>query len=114
MKQEKHPGIEALRGAVETVASDLEGRTRWSLPARRVRPLLLGGLALAGSAAAVAALLWLARPHPAAEVQILELKIHGRPVRGVVVDDRASGSLVVMPQAPGPPRAALCPPGGTP
>lgn len=100
-------GIARLREAVETVASDLERRTRFRAAAAPPRRLVLATLGLAGALAIAAVVLWSAFPPARSEVTILEIKIRGRAVNGVVVDDPASGSLVVMPRIPGSPRAAM-------
>lgn len=106
MNAEDRRGIDVLRGAVETVATDLERRARPRARPVAPRRVLVGALALAGAAAVVFGVVRLASPPPVRGVEILELKIQGRTVRGIVVDDTASGSIVVMPQVPGPPRAA--------
>lgn len=91
-------GIDALRDAIETVASDLETREagRVAPSSRSVRSVA----AWATTAAAIviaAAGLWIARPAPTPEVEILEMKIRGRSVRAVVIENRAPGTLVIVP-----------------
>lgn len=105
-------GMDALRGAVEGVATDLDRRARTRRAARAPNRVPTAALAFAAIVVALAVVLWPRSPRPISEVTILELKIHGRPVRGVVLDDAASGGLVVMPQVPGVPRAAARTEGG--
>ncbi len=98
---EERRGIETLRESIETVASDLERNVEARPAPRHGRATLWAGLAAAAAIAAIAAGLWLNRPNPTPEVEILELKIRGRAVQAVVVDDRAPGTLVVMPDSGG-------------
>jgi hypothetical protein len=96
MKEERQ-GIDALRQTVDAVASDLERREK-RIPVRKpIRRGMVAGWSLAAAAVLAAVALWLAYPRQAPEVEILEMKIQGRPVRAVVVEGRASGTLVVMP-----------------
>ena len=92
-------GIEALRDAIEKVAVDLERdgalQTRLS-GSRRTSSMAAAVLAVAATIAAVGAV-WLALPRTRPEVEVLQLKIQGRPVRAVVVGDRAPGTVVVLP-----------------
>jgi len=109
---EDREGIERLRAAVDAVARGLEQGPAAS-PRRRPWP------ALALAAAAVVALLaWLTlfRPTSIPEVEVLVLKVRGRPVRAKVVEGRAPSTIIVMPQPEGAatPVAATVLAGGAP
>lgn len=107
-------GVNVLREAIEAVARDVErGGARRPRP-RAARTTALAALGVAAAGAAIAWGLWLLRPAPTAEVEILELKVRGKTVRGVVLDDPDMGGLIVLPQIGGPPLASSTFPGGTP
>lgn len=113
MNDETH-GVDVLRDAVEAVARDVErGGARRRRP-RVARTTALAALGVAAAGAATAFGFWLVRPAPTAEVEILELKVRGKTVRGVVLDDPEMGGLLVLPQIGGPPLASSADSGGTP
>jgi anti-sigma-K factor RskA len=92
-------GIETLRAAVEEVAVDIERRA-----VRRRRPTSwIPGLAVAAAVVAIALLIgsfWAPRPG-SSEVEVIELRLHGREVRARIVEDAESGTIIVMPQPDG-------------
>jgi hypothetical protein len=90
-------GIERLRAAIEDVAVEIESR-RVELPVHRSRRPLR--LAFAAAAVLIALLIgtWWIVPSRTSEVEVLELRVHGRDVRARIVDDTAPGTIIVMPQ----------------
>lgn len=105
-------GVRLLRETVEEVASGLEQRRATHGVRGRAR-IAFAALA-AASIGVIAIATWTYRPTPAPEVEILEMRIQGRPVTGIVVEDAAAGGFIVLPQIGGPPHAALTAPGGMP
>lgn len=107
MSDEKR-GVDLLRETIETVAVELESRRRPD-----ARPTWRRGALLAAAAAmaAVAVGVWALRPAATVEVEILDLRIQGRPVTGIVLDDPAAASLIVRPQIGGRPLASFAPEG---
>jgi len=95
---ENREGIERLRRSVDAVARDLERRPA-VFPARRSRT----PLAVAAVFAVAVLMAWLAlfRSTPAPEVEVLVLKVRGRPVRARVVEGRAPSTIIVIPQPEG-------------
>lgn len=110
---ENRDGIERLREAVDAVAWDLE---RGPAASRVRRPGLAP--ALAATAVVVALLAWLAlfRSASSPEVEVLMLKVRGRPVHARVVEGGAPSTIIVMPQPEGAakPVAAAAIAGGVP
>lgn len=105
-------GIDLLRESIETVAGDLESRPARRRSAAR-RPELVTLAAVAGLALFAVAL-WALRPSPSPEVDVLEFRIEGRLVPGIVLDDPAAGSWIIRPQIGGRPLAAVASEGDRP
>lgn len=97
-------GIDLLRETIDRVAADLEAR-----PSRRRSPVRRLGLvvAVAAGLALFAVAFWALRPSPSPEVEILEFRIEGRRVPGIVLDDPVAGSWIIRPQIGGRPLAVL-------
>ena len=95
---ENRNGIERLREAVDLVAREMERRPIAHRVPRRGVPV-----ALAAAALVALLLAWLALFRPASnpEVEVLVLKVRGRPVRARVVEGQAPSTIIVMPQPEG-------------
>lgn len=95
---ENRDGIERLRETVDAVARELERRPIAHRAPRRGVPL-----AFAAAALVVVLLAWLALFRPASnpEVEVLVLKVRGRPVHARVVQGQAPSTIIVMPQPEG-------------
>ena len=90
---ENRDGIDRLRGAIDEVARELETRRP---PVRSPVPRWV----LAAAAAVIAVTAWSIwfRPSAPPEVEILVLKIRGRPVQARMVDGEAPSTIIVVPQ----------------
>jgi hypothetical protein len=90
-------GVDRLRAAIEEVAGEMETHpSTSSLRSTPRRPLRFA----LGAAALLALLLlgtWWILPRRVAEVEVLELRIHGRDVRAQIVDDKTPDTIVVIP-----------------
>jgi hypothetical protein len=89
-------GVDALRDTIEEVATDIEAREPRTVSRRR---------ALAGALAAMLALIailagyrWMNPPRDP-EVEVLVLKIHGRPVKARLVEGAAPATIIVVPRS---------------
>ena len=86
-------GIDALRDAVETVATEIESRRT---PARSSRPRP-AWLAAAAALVLVALGWWILRPVRSPEVEVVGMKIRGQAVPTRIVEGAAPGTILVMP-----------------
>jgi hypothetical protein len=91
---DEREGIEQLREAIEEVAREIESQPRAARPPRPVLPW-----ALAAAVAVVALLAWLSWPRPVRdpEVEVLVLKVRGRPVEARVVEGEAPSTIIILP-----------------
>ena len=90
----KMDGLDLLRQSLETVASDLEKNDRRKRPA--VPPLVW---AVAASIVLVALLAGYIALNPAAdpEVDVMVLKVRGKPVKASLVEGAAPGTIIIVP-----------------
>lgn len=97
---EERIGVDALRDAVETVATDLERRGTSAPVGRGPGGRRWMPSAIAAAAVVIAATVaWWMAPHATPEVEILELRIRGVAVQPVIVNDRAPETVVIMPSS---------------
>ena len=88
-------GLGSLREAIEEVARELETRPEVVRARRRLLPW-----AVAACAAVIALAAWLSwlRPAPEREVEVLVLKVRGRPVPARIVEGVAPSTIIILPQ----------------
>jgi uncharacterized protein (DUF58 family) len=92
---DERDGLELLRETIEEVAVEVESGPRKSSSPRRA---LVGLLAAAALLIALLASLQIMRAPRSAEVEVLALKINGRPVRARIVEDASPSTIIIVPQ----------------
>ena len=97
MMNEKRDGLTLLKEKIEQVAVDIESREQ---PSAFRRP---SSVLLAAAALLVAVLLGyqIMRKPQSAEVEVLDLRINGRPVRARIVEGAAPSTIIIMPDRNG-------------
>lgn len=96
-------GLDALRNAIEDVAAEIETGGRQPIMRRhRLAAALAASILLLAAAAGILHVLTSGTP----EVEVLELKIHGRPVSARLVEGAAPGTILVVPRSHVPPAMA--------
>jgi hypothetical protein len=107
---EQQDGLSLLKETIEQVASDVESE-------RRPRPRLAPRVLLAAAALLIVVLLgyqFMRNPRTA-EVEVIELRIEGRPVGARIVEGAAPSTIIIVPERRSPVVAAAAAgiPGGT-
>lgn len=92
---ENRDGIDRLREAIDDVACELEANRP---PARRPRPLLPWAVAAAATILALTAWLTWLRPTTPPEVEVLVLKVRGRPMQARMLEGQAPSTIIIIPR----------------
>jgi hypothetical protein len=97
---DQRDGLELLRETIEEVAVEIESEPRHSSSRRRA---LTGLLAAAALLIALLTGIHIMRAPHGSEVEVLALKINGRPVRARIVEDASPSTIIIVPQRNGAP-----------
>jgi hypothetical protein len=100
---EERDGLSVLKEKIEQVAIDAETRGAGDSSSRRFSPFLLAAAALL---VIVLLGLQIMRRPATSEVEVLELKIEGRPVGARIVEGAAPSTIIIVPERQAPVSAA--------
>jgi len=100
---EERDGLSILKEKIEQVAADIESRPASDSSFRRASSIVLAAAALL---AVILLGLQLMRRPATTEVEILELRIDGRPVGARIVEGAAPSTIIIVPERQAPVSAA--------